>query len=673
MKTNLWKMAAALCFGAAALVGCDLLEQQDSEPTFPEKIINNNVTPGEKLSITFTPNYDWEICVPAETYQWFWLENEDEDQKYDKISGKASETPVTVLVCVNETEEFDQNRSVSVSMTMNNIKQTVAEFMRPAKQRAIAVYAAELDEWGFKLAGEEDSGIYKYSNTSAESFTLVWPEEKDNFMMPVKLEANCEWTMTYPEWLRYSGIVDETLYGKAGVLEFRFEAIPSKYPINGGTGEIILASADDQSYTKTIEVTIPPCTDRIDFGLYSTVASPLKFNAESSYTSAYGGYSEGPALASLTATSGARVFAVAWNPTGYYEAEEATWVMIDIDEWDGAETADMIQEREVQIAVAQNEGEERKAMLFFLPENLKDKTLDDLFNDTGDAILDDYQKYAIELVQEAKKTADSGESYITISGDLASVMSEFKVCEESWLAPQFEVPAANAYQMTYGKIWGSDEARMTLASPCTTYEIFNADNNRVAIYNAEGESVNAEGEPEESDFWLSLNVWNGMPVINVKYDQETKDEGFVKFLDEEGNALAVVWFTFDPDFTPSGSGSEGGDIKFIGEMANYADMVGASIVPVTEGEYYNTYAEYGCPIYKLSYTESGYSMPMSINVPEYQNTMVIPEAKTAYFKAEKTDGGATISMQPETPDSAVIAFIGGSGAPCFILVCEYAL
>jgi hypothetical protein len=43
------------------------------DPTFPQLVENYNVAPGEILTVTFTPNYDWKISIPTELRQWFWI------------------------------------------------------------------------------------------------------------------------------------------------------------------------------------------------------------------------------------------------------------------------------------------------------------------------------------------------------------------------------------------------------------------------------------------------------------------------------------------------------------------------------------------------------------------------------------------------------------------------
>lgn len=669
MKTNFWKSAVALFMGLAAVVACQPEDNTPKvEPVFPTEIYENlAVEAGATESFTITPNMDWEVSVPVENLQWFWLVKEGEDQKYDKISGIATEEPIEILVAVNETEEFNENRTVEVTLTMDGQSKVVAKLMRPAKERTLSVYAATLDEWGF-VPSENTEEQYKYTENAVSSITLAWPEDKDRFMAPIKVVANYDWSMNYPDWVEY--VVTSGTYGKAGVVEMRFAGIPSKYPIAGETGKLAIKAADDDSNVQEFDLVIPACNDRIEFGLWTSVASPLTFNAAGQYNSSFMGYQEGPAGAYIKATKEARIIAVEWNNSWEaYDTKEASWITMNLSAWNTAEGADVIQERDVEISVSANDSENaRKAVLFFLPESVTASLLE-LFNDQGTEILDQYKKYVLELNQEGKELA-SGD-YITLKqseyGTIAENGGEFCKATETWLPGMFNASADNCYRLTYSKEWTRDAAFMEFASPYTSYEIYNTDGNRVSADALES-------------FWLSfmeLGEDKKMGVIDMRADVFT--EGFVKFLGSEGETLAVVYCIFDPTFNPSGEGGESsGKVEFIGEMAMYAEMVGASLAEVTSGEYYDTYKEYGCPIYSLTYASfMAKTMPMSVSVPNYLMVTVNPASLSDYFWAEGTEGGATIYMQmpegqDEAPTTATMLFYGADYSVVFVLVCNWA-
>ena len=123
-------------------------EAKPVEPIFPSLVKNNQVKPGDELEFKFTPNLDWELSLSEGSFQYFKLMEENGRQR-EKLSGKASESPITVKIWVNPLEEFDTNRSCTLTLTMGGQSKVVAEYMRPAKDRALSVYAAKVQDGVF--------------------------------------------------------------------------------------------------------------------------------------------------------------------------------------------------------------------------------------------------------------------------------------------------------------------------------------------------------------------------------------------------------------------------------------------------------------------------------------------------------------------------------------------
>lgn len=179
--------------------------------TFPEVVKDFEVKPGAVLTLKFTPAKDWSVSVPSESLQWFWIA--DGSFKVDKLNGKASEKEVTVTIGVSETEEFDTNRSCDVTLSIGDESKVIAQYMRPAKERTLAVYLAD---------GTEE----------VDAVTVDWSAEDADFRATLRVESNYEWTVAYPEWLTVNvpektvGVTDLLITGESleevnGKLEFK--------------------------------------------------------------------------------------------------------------------------------------------------------------------------------------------------------------------------------------------------------------------------------------------------------------------------------------------------------------------------------------------------------------------------------------------------------------------
>jgi len=227
---------AALAAGML-IVACDKPEPEPDGPvdpvvpevvvTFPEVVKNFEVKPGEILTLSFTPAKDWTLTVPSDNLQWFWIA--DGSFKVDKLVGKASEEEVTVKIGVSETEEFDINRSCDVTLAIGEESKVIAQYMRPAKERTLSVFAAE---------GTEE----------IETVDVGWSAENADFRAALRVESNYEWTVSYPEWLtvnvpeKTAGVVELMLTGES------LEDVSGKLEFKAG-----------ESTVKEITVNLPSC------------------------------------------------------------------------------------------------------------------------------------------------------------------------------------------------------------------------------------------------------------------------------------------------------------------------------------------------------------------------------------------------------------------------------
>ena len=170
------------------------------EPSFPEFAGDYAVVaPGEALEpIVFTPNYDWEITIPVEVRQWFWMK--DGSRSVRRITGKASAKPVTIQVCVTEYDDFDSNHSCEVTLTMAGKSKVVGKYQLPAKEKSISISSAQWNEEGVLVKNEENDS-YVYGNSDITVLDFKWSAEDADFRAPIKVDANCSWDVVKPDWM----------------------------------------------------------------------------------------------------------------------------------------------------------------------------------------------------------------------------------------------------------------------------------------------------------------------------------------------------------------------------------------------------------------------------------------------------------------------------------------
>ena len=250
MKTYIKYIVAA--FVLPFIFSCQEKETQPEvkpvEPNFPSLVTNNQVKPGDELEFTFTPNLDWEITLSEGSFQYFKLMEENGRQR-EKMSGKASESPITIKIWVNPLEEFDTNRSCTLTMTMGGKSKVVAEYMRPAKDRSLSVYAAKIQDGVFVT---DDAGKYIYETAEAQSVEILWSAADAAFMMPIKVVSNSSWDIdrtSFPSWLELN-VPNQT----EGTVELVLKGIS----LQASTGKMSFVAG---TLTKDINVSIASCSE----------------------------------------------------------------------------------------------------------------------------------------------------------------------------------------------------------------------------------------------------------------------------------------------------------------------------------------------------------------------------------------------------------------------------
>ena len=666
-------------------------------PQFPSLVQDNAVAPGSVLTLSFEANADWTVSVPTDNLQWFWIK--DGSFKVDKVSGKVTpgeKTSVIVQIGVSETEEFDTNRSCDVTLSMGGESKVIAKYMRPAKERAMAVYVAKVENGTFVMDGE----AYVYEPAQAAS-ALLWSEEDKEFRLPVRVESNCSWTMELPEWAEANvpestvGVVEIVLTGASlddasgmvtfkdgdevlkevevtvpscremavyavqldengefmfeeggylyteepvkevtlvwpgadfrlpvkvdakcewyvegpewlqisltestvGVTEFNLQGVPSKYPLEETSDVLKFCFKGETIYEMTVTIPASKTLSRYSLDMSLTeLAFSYKGNVKTST-----GFSSAAATGHIFGPSTVDFYAVEMvngKPSGNAPA----WLKIEITAYDLSKDADLLQSRAFSVTVQENAtDEDRYAYLFFNRGYDWPSSVSDLFDASGE-VKKEYAEYAVPVLQYGNNMPYITMSYSAEDMAIAGAKFDNLTGSKMKLLQKYFGETSHVYTLTYNNIYARDNAHMFFAVPYSSYKIFDSSRN---------------DKTEDEKFWIRFAEFSETltyGAVEMYADEEVEapsaaTTGYVVFYDADQNPLAIVETVYDPSKVIGDSAK----IEFIGESAMYAEMVGATLVEVTEGSLFDQYKEYGAPIYHLTYRMMG--MPMRISIP----------------------------------------------------------
>ena len=532
--------------------------------------------------------------------------------------------------------------------------------------REVSVKAVQVDENNEFIFSETGSG-YLYTEESISDVSLIWTGS--DFRLPMLVDSKCDWTLEGPDWLK-TEIGEET----AGVLEFNLQAIPSEYPLEDASAKVALVYEGEKIYE--FNLTIPGCRD-LAYHTIDMQLSELHFNYLGGLKTATG-YIDVDATGSIFGARDMSVFAVEIVDGRFVNSSsDPEWLQIEVTGFDTADGADVMQERDINISVKNNDGVERKAYVFFNNGNdWDDRSI--LFNEAGDAVKDEFMQFAVPVVQYGKDMP-----YITMSSTEAKMQSAGVVFSEVTGSKKKRYQNSfgqtdHVYSLTYNNVYARDEAFMFFAVPYADYKIFDADRT-------------TEIGKDNDSFWLSLTELSetlsyGVLEMykNIEEIPSAPSTGFVVFYDAEGKPLAIIEAIYDSSIVIESDVK----IELIGESAMYAEMLGTTLVEVTaesDKDLYDIYKEYMAPIYHLTYRMTG--MPFRISIPA--NAVMYtpnPYAKRNQFvingldydetvgKFDLLEGGVDVYMfPPEDSDSdwerGNILFYDSDNIVVLVLVC----
>lgn len=634
-KNNISGFFAALVMGSALFAAsCEKPSEETPAPEFPQ-LIEKTVAPGESVTIPVQANLDWEISVPENGLQWFWIQ--DGAFQLYRLSGKAGEAEV--VIGVSATEEFDNDRVCEVTMTMGGESKVIARLVRPSKEKHLTVYAAVVVDGEVQF---NETGDSLYETEEAESLDMIWTGSE--FRLPIKVESNYNWSIKTPEWARVD--VPSDGVGEKNLIVY---GVPSAYPLDAASGKLQFMSGE--KVVKEYTVNIPGCKDIFSYKMDMSITE-LEFNYQGQIKVATG-FIDGPATGYVSGADGIRVIALSRNESGFSD-DAPSWLEVNVAEYDRTEGADVLQQRNLTVSVALNEGDNRHAALLFLPPTLT-VAASDLFD--GTEIKEEYKQYSVPVTQ-----LSSDQEFISMlanPSDMAAGGATFAVSENEDLYNRFG-QTRYAYELVYTNQYARDNARMIFTSAVTSYKVF-----------------------DENGF-LSMTLDEDMKGGVVDMVSETAQTGHVVLYGTEGNVLAVIECRFDPEEIIG----EVADVAFIGESVMYAPMVGATLEDVSEDPSFSQYREGQALVYHLRYTMP--AMPMTISIPSsikkhtvnpytFRHNIRVNDLKYdedfvngVLGGVALVDGGVTIYMEmPEGRDylRGNIIFSNSADETILVLVC----
>ncbi len=635
-KNNISGFFAALVMGSALFAAsCEKPSEETPAPEFPQ-LIEKTVAPGESVTIPVQANMDWEISVPENGLQWFWIQ--DGAFQLYRLSGKAGETEV--VIGVSSTEEFDNDRVCEVTMKMGGESKVIARLVRPSKEKHLTVYAAVVADGEVQFNETGDS--YLYETEEAESLDMIWTGSE--FRLPIKVESNYNWSIKTPEWARVD--VPSDGVGEKNLIVY---GVPSAYPLDAASGKLQFMSGE--KVVKEYTVNIPGCKDIFSYKMDMSITE-LEFNYQGQIKVATG-FIDGPASGYVSGADGIRVIALSRNESGF-STDAPSWLEVNVAEYDRTEGADVLQQRNFTVSAALNEGDNRHAALLFLPPTLT-VAASDLFE--GTEIKEEYKQYSVPVTQ-----LSSDQEFISMlanPSDMAAGGATFAVSENEDLYNRFG-QTRYAYELVYTNQYARDNARMIFTSAVTSYKVF-----------------------DENGF-LSMTLDEDMKGGVVDMVSETAQTGHVVLYGAAGNVLAVIECRFDPEEIIG----EVADVAFIGESVMYAPMVGATLEDVSEDPSFSQYREGQALVYHLRYTMP--AMPMTISIPSsikkhtvnpymFRHNIRVNDLKYdedfvngVLGGVALVDGGVTIYMEmPEGRDylRGNIIFSNSADETILVLVC----
>ncbi|MDE5623374.1 MAG: hypothetical protein K2I62_01920 [Alistipes sp.] len=605
MKKNFLHWAMLLTAGLGlALASCSDNKEEEGPagtPIFP-KAEEAEILSGESYTLRFETNMKWKASIPASTV--FYIE--DGEHKVQTLSGEAGKGEV--VIGSYEIENFDEEHSCEVTLTIGGESRVVATLTITQQERYLTLRTSQVEDGDFVYSTEEEGLSYAYNEEPAETIDLQWPEARSGYMHPIVVEANFAWRLAEKsEW-----IADEDYRGEAGQkVEILLKGDPTKYPLDGDqAGKFVLCARSNPELKYAYTVTIPACRDYFNI---SGFVAESRFNAQGQFYNASGSSWVDQGMHGYIVSADEPVIykfveVTEWG-SSYLEADESQTSWINIKS-ELSDENNVLKTRRYDITVAENTTEKaRKGVILALPKSVADK-VSDPYELAGTEINEEYQKYIITTLNQAAET--SGD-FVEFYEDLGAEMAQYYTLtplpkgtfpyEDKWAA----VPAI--YNLTYTTEMAGEMAELK----------FNVEYDSYEVYGEDGPYANAQLNPRWVDLKNGYNS-NGK-LIQIAGTYDNKSNSFVwtyekpvnpeaYFVFKNGSEIVgIIQFRFEEKQQGGGS-----------EISLAEEAAGVTLAQIAQGDPdYDADFDSNVLQYKLTFSNPN-TRAAKLNLPEIDET-----------------------------------------------------
>ena len=385
---------------------------------------------------------------------------------------------------------------------------------------AVVPSCAGIEVYSAKMSGGEYEyvdGGYAWTEKPVEEISMAWLGS--DFRVPIKVDAKCNWTVDLPKWLTVE-LPDKT----AGEVTLTILGEPSQYPLDAAVDKIVFKNG--RTTIGEVKVNFPGCKNIMTFSLGMNLTS-LEFNHKGELKTSTG-YVSDPASGRLLSSNYARLVSV--ETTGNKPQLNPSWLKVEIDQWNTASGAGVLQERTVNFSVTENEGERRTAMLFVLPPSVT-ASYSGLFNEDM-TVKDEYSVYSIPVVQVSEAEMEYIQIDAAEDAEFPCYFVNASAEKEAELIALFG-ETEYIYTLTYESPYSRDNAYMTMLSDYSHYKVYAADDT-------------ATDKSADTEFWLQFSGGvqeNRSGIVDMYSDMDlptAPSAAYLVFYDYADNVLAIV-------------------------------------------------------------------------------------------------------------------------------------